>query len=189
MRAVFSILVALVLLGVFGLGAGIGFGILAQRIADGVSGTVALGCVTLLATTILALWQFDRTKRKEAEARIFALRAPIYERLIGIVREKMFETKGWAEEKAPDSLAKDLAIITYDMIVWGGQSTVRALMSLGETPTDDTAAVFRTMQNIFKAIRKDLGHNDDDSLPADLVVQLIIPEERDRVRSLLRQAK
>lgn len=185
MRPLPTILAALAIVAVLVFGIGIGFGVLAQRISQGFNGTIALGCATLIATTVLGLWQFDRTKRKEAEARIFALRAPVYERLISILRDLMFATKGWAKARKPDELAKELATVTYDMTVWGGQDTVRALMKFSEMPAGDAAAMFRVMETLFKAIRTDLGHNDDSTLSIDLVVQMITAEERDDVRRIL----
>lgn len=182
----FTLALLVILVGLFGIA--VGFGIVAERITKDFNGTMALGGVTLFATTGLALWQFDRTKRKEADARIFALRAPIYEKLVVILRDLMFETKGWSDKRDPDDLARELAVITYEMMVWGGQDTVRAVMSLSEMPNAEPGPILRVIANMFKAIRKDLGHTDDANLSEDLVVQMIRADEREKVRNLLREA-
>lgn len=169
----------------FALGVGIGFGVVAQRITSDFSGTVALGCVTLIATTTMALWQFNRTKKKEAEARIFSERSKVYQRLLNAIRNIMFASKGWIEEKSGDDLAKELSEITYEMIIWGGQDTIRAIGQITKNPGDNIAEMMRTMAQLYKAIRSDLGHNDDTQLHNDLVLQLISVKDHEEVRKYL----
>ena len=109
MRALF--LAALFLIAV-GFGLAFGFGFAAQRVASGINGSVALGAATLVATTWFGLWQFEKTKRKEAEARIFAQRAEIYHRLVVMLRDMIFAVKGWSEQRSETDLARDLSAIT-----------------------------------------------------------------------------
>lgn len=170
-----------------GFGFAVGAGVVAQRITSDFSGTMALGGVTLIATTWLALWQFDRTKKKEAEARIFAERALRYQSLIHILRDLLFSTKGWTDPVDSTQMAKKMAEITYDMTIWGGQDTIRALMRLSDNQNPDPGAVMGIMSNLFGAIRKDLGHSDDAALSDDLVLQMVTAEDRAKVAELLRQ--
>ena len=186
MRIWLGLLIPLTVSSAAAFGFGIGAGVVSDRISDDFSGTIALGGVTLIATTGLALWQFQRTKRKEAEARIFALRSPIYEKLVHVIRDLLLESKGWTPPRSPDELAKELSFITYDMVVWGGKDTVKSLMRISEMPADDAAASLKIIANLFRSIRKDLGHDDDPELPNDLVSQLITPTDRQSVRNMLK---
>lgn len=180
MKAV-SYLVVLALMALAVFSAFFGFAFASQRVLTDFNGSVALGCLTIVISTCVALWQFDKTKRKEAEARIFAQRAPIYQRLISVIRNMMFATKGWAEERETEDLAKELAEITYEMIVWGGQDTVRAIRNFTSQDGSDPGQGVRAMAELFRAVRKDLGHSDDASLPNDLVLQLIAVDDREEI--------
>ena len=182
MKPSLAILIALTLLAVavWGFMAGLGFA--SQRVLTGFDGSVALGCLALLASTGLALWQFDRTKRKEADARIFVQRAPVYQKLVGIMRDLMMAQKGWAPQKDTNEVAKELTLITYGMIVWGGKDTVRALLSLSDGATNPGDMMLR-MSDLFKVIRNDLGHSDDAALREDLILQMITAEDRAKVKA------
>ena len=177
-------LVAAFLAAVFGLFVGLGLG--AQRIASDFDGSVALGGATIFATTALALWQFDRTKRKEADARLFSERAAVYQKLVTLLRDMIFEQKGWAAPITQDTRAQQLAEISYEMTVRGGQEKKRANMRNTEIGQSDSAALMKTMAQLYRAIRKDLGHSDDNSLPNDLVLQMNVPEDREKVRQQLK---
>ncbi|MDG2530377.1 hypothetical protein [Caulobacter endophyticus] len=176
--------VAIMLCAIAAFAAFLGFGFAAGRIFSNFNGTVALGCVTLFSTTTLALWQFNRTKKKEAEARIFSERAANYKQLIGVLRKAMHSTKGWVEVDH-DELAKELSSVTYDMIIWGGQDTVRSLLDFSDMTAGDLGGMVRKTASLYAAIRKDLGHEDDAELSNDLVLQMITAEDRATVRRLL----
>lgn len=172
-----------------GFGFAVGFGILAQRIATDFNGSVALGVTGLVATTWFGIWQFEKTKRKEAEARIFTERAAIYHRLVLMLRNMMFSIKGWEPQKDQETLGRQMAEITYDMIVWGGQDTIRQIMNLTNQPEhqqQDPSVILLRLAELFRAIRKDLGHNDDDALPEDLALILIVSSEQDELRQKMR---
>lgn len=172
-----------------GFGFAVGFGILAQRIATDFNGSVALGVTGLVATTWFGIWQFEKTKRKEAEARIFTERAAIYHRLVLMLRNMMFSIKGWELQKDQETLGRQMAEITYDMIVWGGQDTIRQIMNLTNQPEhkpQDPSVILLRLAELFRAIRKDLGHNDDDALPEDLALILIVSSEQDELRQKMR---
>ena len=103
---------------IFLIAVGLGFGVLAERAFSDLSGDVALGILTFAGTTWFALWSFQKTKQKEAEALLFPQKAAVYGDLISIIRDIMFSQKGWAPSVDPDALAQRLARVRYDMIVW-----------------------------------------------------------------------
>ena len=106
-----------------------------------------------------------------------------------MLRDMIFTTKGWSSERPMDDIARDLAVITYDMIVWGGQDTIRQIMNLGDGEPADAGAMMVRMSNLFRAIRKDLGHSDDIQLPEDIVLSMIIADEREAVRAQMRATR
>ena len=185
-----SFAVAGLMMAVLFLGFGLGLGVVAQRITANFNATVALGCITFVGTTWLALWQFQKTKQKEADARVFSERAAVYQRLINITRDMLYSSRGWSEDTPVEDRAKQLSAITYEMTIWGGQDTVRALLAMVRTvdPTN-TGDMFLRMSNLFKAIRKDLGHKDDAQMPDDLLLQLMKYEDHEQIREQLAVAR
>lgn len=166
----------LILVGIaIGFVGAIGLGFAAQA---ELNANVILALVTLTVTTWFGLWQFDKTKRKEADARIFAQRAEIYHRFVVTLRDILFSEKGWAPKKSQAELTKEMSNITFDMIVWGGQDTIRKMKSMSEQDTPDVGETLRRMSELYRAIRKDLGHSDDSTLSDDIVLTMLLPEER-----------
>jgi hypothetical protein len=138
----------------------------------------------------LAVWNFQKTRLKEAESRIFAQKAEAYQSLVDVVRDIFMVQKGWKQQEQEDSLPKLLMVIRYKMIVWGGQDTIRAIAELESVPEDALPGDrFLAVENLYKAIRKDLGHQDDSDLSEELFLTQIIASEREAVRTLLREAK
>lgn len=168
----------------------LGFGVLANRVLTGISGDVALAIVTLVSTTWLAIWSFYKTKQKEAEALIFPQKAAIYTELINIIRDLMFSTKGWLPPIDPNVLAERLARVRYDMIVWGGQDTIRAIERFEDSSASgDIGVMFVAVADLYGKIRRDLGHTDDDRLADDLFLAQISADDKEQVSEMLRAAR
>ncbi len=175
--AVFAFLIAV----------GLGFGVLAKRVATDLSGEAALGWLTFVATTWLAIWTFQKTKRKEAEAQIFPEKAKVYKELIDIIRDVMFAQKGWGPPLDADAIAQRFGRVRYDMIVWGGQETIRAVTAFEESSASgDMGIMFTAAANLYANVRKELGHSDDAQLPEDMFLAQLIPQDREKVRKLMR---
>src|SRR4051794_39624094 len=152
--AVFAVLIAF----------GLGFGVLANRVATGLSGEAALGWLTFVATTGLAIWTFQKTKRKEAEAQIFPEKAKIYKEIVDIIRDIMFAQKGWCPPINEGELGQRFGRVRYDMIIWGGQDTIRAITALEDASGADVGKMFSAVTGLYAQIRKELGHSDDSQL-------------------------
>ncbi|HYI64176.1 MAG TPA: hypothetical protein VEW71_04750 [Allosphingosinicella sp.] len=167
---------------------GLGFGLLGNRVLTSLSGEAALAWLTFIATIWLAIWSFQKTKRKEAEAQLFPQKSVIYKELIDIIRDNMFAVKGWIPPINQDEMAHRLARVRYDMIVWGGQDTIRAIERFEGASADanDIATMFSAIARLYAAVRKDLGHSDDPQLAEDLFLAQILLDERESVRAMLR---
>ena len=140
----------------------IGFGVVSKRILTDLSGEVALGWVTFIATTWFAIWSFQKTKRKEAEAQIFPEKAKIYKEIIDIIRDLTFAQKGWAPAVDEEELGKRFGRIRYDMIIWAGQDTIRALSAFEELSSGgDVGVMFAASANLYSKNSSELGHADD----------------------------
>lgn len=168
------------------LGAAIGFGILSERIASDLSGEAAAAILTLAGTTWFAIWSFYKTKRKEADAQIFSEKAAVYKNIIDILRDVFFASKGWAPPVDTDDLAKRFGQVRFDMIIWGGQDTIRAITRMEEADTNTPGSQFAAAVNLFAQIRRELGHADDPALAEDLFLSQVIGSDREQVRQLIR---
>lgn len=171
-------------------GVGIGFGVVAERVVSDFDGQIALGCLTFLGGVWLAFWNVRKSREKEAESRIFTQKAAVYEDLVNILRDIFMEQRGWAPKKTQDQRAKALMVIRYKMIVWGGQETVRAINGLENVPDDSSDGPrFLAAANLYGAIRRDLGHSDDDAFAEDLFLTQITATDKEKVRGLIRAAR
>lgn len=180
-----SVILALLVILVFALGAGV----LAGRAFSDFSGEAALGLLTFAGTMWFAIWNFNKTKQKEADAQFFPEKAKVYKQIIDIMRDVMFAQKGWIPNPDETEIAQRFARARYDLIIWGGKSTVGALEAFEtQSATEDTGKMFLSVANLYDAIRLELGHKSDERLGIDLVMSQIILEDRDKFRKLLEGA-
>lgn len=167
-----------------------GFGILSQRVLDGVSPEVALGLITFFGTAWLGIWSFNRTKEKEAESRLFSERIVIYEQLVNVIKNATFATRGWYEPQTEDEIAREIADIRFRMIAWGGQRTIRAIADFEtRSATGQIGDTFLAASNLYAAIRADLGHKDDEGFADEIVLTQITTEEREVARAAISEAR
>lgn len=181
MRVV-GFVVALICLAAFS----VGFGIFAEKLTADLNGEIALSILGLVATTWFAIWSFNKTKRRESEALLFPNKAEVYKKIVDIIRDLTFAQKGWIDEIDQNVLAQRFSEARFDMIIWGGQDTIRALGRLEDAGEEGPAGLFQASANLYHCLRKELGHSDDDQLAKDLIAAQVISEDRDKIRDLLK---
>jgi hypothetical protein len=174
---------------VFVFGISLGFGYLGHVITTDFSGQVALGCLTFIGGIWIAVYNVRKSREKDAESRIFAQKAEVYESLVNILRDIFMANKGWSAPFDPGETGKALMIIRYKMIVWGGQDTVRAIAAFEQVPDSEIGQRFLAIANLYAAIRRDLGHQDDARFAEDLFLTQIVAGDKEEVRGLLREAR
>lgn len=167
---------------------GVGFGVLAERAFADFSGDAAVAAITFIGTTWFAIWSFNKTKRKEVEAQIFPQKAAIYKELVDIIRDITFAQKGWIPPLDPDALARRFAEARFNLIVWGGQETIRAIDKFEADQTAGPGRMFAAVANLYGCIRRELGHADDADLREDLFLAQITTEDRESVRQQMRSS-
>jgi hypothetical protein len=166
---------------------GLGFGILADRVWTSLSGEVALAWLTFIATTWFAIWSFQKTKRKEAEALLFSQKSARVQGAYRYHSRHHVRDKGLDSALDQDELAQRLGRVRYDMIVWGGQDTIRAIEKFeSSSATGEIGPMFAAVAGLYATVRRDLGHSDDGQLAEDLFLAQIVLEERENVRALVR---
>jgi hypothetical protein len=174
-----GLVLGVIFLAVILFGISTGVTLISGRLLKEMNAQVAASLVVFVASTWFALWNFQKTKEKEAESRHFVERAKIYDKLVKFLQYFHFQSKGWVPKRDEEDVARELGELRYEMIIWGGKDTIRAIMKLEDfSPDSDPGMIFSTISNLYGAIRKDLGHKDDKQLFDDLVLQQIFANER-----------
>lgn len=161
---------------------------LIELLAPSLGTEIALGYVTISSTALLAVWQFSRSRKREAEARIFSQRAIIYDELIMLLRDVFWAEKGWSDDSEGDR-ARKLSTITYKLIVWGGKDTIKAVNQIRGNVKWHPGAPFLLMSEIFGAMRSDLGHGTDVPLADELALQMLRIEDHAYAREQIAAAR
>ena len=178
-------LVAIALLVAFGFG----LWMLSTRTLAAMDGQTAVALATFVATTWFAIWSFQKTKRKEADAQLFSEKAKVYGRIVDLLRDIFFAQKGWISPLDEQELGKRFGQVRFDMVVWGGQDTIRAINAIEDVTPGDTGKMFAAFTHLYAQIRKELGHADDRALAEDLFLAQVIAEDREKVRDLIRSGR
>jgi hypothetical protein len=162
-----------------------GFWTLSARAFASLDGQTAVALATFVGTTWFAIWSFQKTKRKEAEAQLFSEKAKVYGRILDLLRDVFFAQKGWIPPLDQEELAKRFGQVRFDMVIWGGQDTIRAIGAI-EDAHGDSGKTFAAFINLYAQIRKELGHGDDRALAEELFLAQVIAEDREKTRNLIR---
>ena len=121
----------------------------------------ALTVVGSLATVLLTKWQERRT---QVQLALRDKKVPMYEQLITLVFDALLGGKR-GKKMTEAEMAKRLADLTPGLVVWGAADVVKAYatfrrLSAQPGAAEKGAAVMLSVEQIFRMIRKDLGHDD-----------------------------
>lgn len=148
---------------------------------------IVVGAISLATAIIVASIQYKSAKDKETEARLFSQKQAVYTELMDTIMGLFHDRKSEPSERAQVELTKKLQTIRTKLIIWGSYDTIRHLDQMG-TIGDDIEGGDPTMRllwlgEIFAAIRKDLGHKDPTAAGAEFALGMLIPSDRDEIRS------
>jgi hypothetical protein len=119
---------------------------------------------TALGAIIAVVIQRSREKRQELEQSHREKLAPIYEELLDTMRD--FESRGEAENEA------FFKRLQTKLLLYGPTPVIQEWLAwrrLGETLSEPNITLVLTWERVLRAIRKDLGHDDTDLQPGDLL--------------------
>ena len=158
----------------------------AKVLTSGISSAVVLQTLALLVTVGLAIWTYNKTKEKEIASRLFPEKAKIYEKLLDAVKFSMkaagSKSDGQEGEVHVDpELVERLRELQYSAIIWGDQEFIDVLSQFtGES--EDPSHVFKKVADMYKQMRKELGHKDRPSIGWDALALMIKADERAVIR-------
>lgn len=119
---------------------------------------------TALGAIVAVVIQRSREKRQELEQSHREKLAPIYEELLDNMRD--FESREEAENEA------FFKRLQTKLLLYGPTPVIQEWLAwrrLGETLTEPNITLVLTWERVLRAIRKDLGHDDTDLQPGDLL--------------------
>jgi hypothetical protein len=128
----------------------------------------------------------QRTKTREIAESHRPQKVDLYTRFIKKVMEVMQKYK---EDKSEDALIKDTELqkffqdFTTDLVLWGSSGVVRAYAKFREASEGPGSAnIVVVMDDVIRAMRKDLGHSDWFLQRGELIKTFVRdPEEVDRL--------
>jgi hypothetical protein len=141
-----------------------------SNLAAGLVAASATIIVSVLSITISKLWERKTAIEKEIREK----KSPVYEGLINFIFGFMFAEK---LGKKPPSEKELMTRIVPELIIWGAPEVVKAFadfrkLSLAENREEPFDTLF-AVENIYLAIRRDLGHRDTQLKKGDILVLFI----------------
>ena len=149
------------------------------------------GSIGTFATALFGLWQFNKTKKLEIEARLFQNKAEAYQGIIRMLFDLFKEQKKSSKEINEDKLAAKILEIREKLTIWASGDVIRAFSNLEHRPnpklTEDEIGVLliKKLASLYSAIRKDLGHNDQDNIDVEIALSHLVPEDREKIQSAI----
>lgn len=131
---------------------------------------LSAGLITASATVVVAVVSILVSKHLEVKttirARLREKKEPIYKELIDFIFDVTFAQKLGKEMPSETQMIAVMTKTTRDLVIWGSPDVVKAFSNFKRisqvyagTPALTTKLMFG-VEDLFKAIRKDLGHGD-----------------------------
>lgn len=149
------------------------------------------GSMGAFATALFGLWQFNKTKKLEIEARLFQNKAEAYQEIIEMLFDLFKQQKSADKDFNDIELPNKILKIREKLTIWASGDVIRAFANLEHRPNpnlneNETGVLLITkLASLYSAIRKDLGHNDQDKIDIELALSHLIPEDREKIQSVI----
>ena len=143
------------------------------------SNQVKLGVLTAIVSVGTLVYSQRSNLNREIEARHFLQKSKIYEEIIDTLGSLFKESKGWAESEGGDILARKLFDIQSKLLVWAGPDVLHAWEGIKTGPSDSSniGEMFTRVEQLLRALRKELGHSNDDQIGPMGLVKIYVRHE------------
>ena len=123
--------------------------------------SIKAGLIGLLGMLSGALVVHYLTKKREIDARHFADKRAGYMILIDLIFELLFSIKN-GQKLSEKSMQENMIKFKKSLLVWGGPEIIEAWNQYEQTVDANSPSVnlIQELDNVLRAVRKDLGHND-----------------------------
>lgn len=129
---------------------------------------------TVLVSVITVLFSKKQENKANIETHLRDKKIPIYEKIIEFIFLITFAEKCGKEQPSQEEMMQFFADTTQDLVIWGSKDIINAYGNFKDTliafsGTNDTAVMMAAVEDLFFAIRKDLGHKHDKSQRGDIL--------------------
>lgn len=122
------------------------------------------GSATIFVSVITVLFSKKQEHKVDIQNQLREKKIPIYENIIEFIFLITFAEKLGKEQPSEQEMIKFFADTTRDLVIWGSKDIVKEFGNFRDTltnlaDTSDTTVMLACVEDLFIAIRKDLGHN------------------------------
>ena len=143
--------------------------------------------VAAIGMFAVGIWSHRQIKKREIEARHFVDKRDAYMKFMDL----FFDVMKGQRLKRPtrgSKLVDDLATIKKYLMVWAGSEMLDAWQKFeaeaeSSASSSDPTDALLSFDNLLRAIRKDLGHNDTLLAPGSLISMILKSEDKTKLRS------
>lgn len=154
------------------------------RVFRDMNGQLAVALITFVGTVSIAVWNFQRTKEKEAEARLFPQRAAIYEEILNVLKDLTSPEETKRSKPEEHEIIRRLLDAKFKLIVWGSSNSLKAIDYISE-PNYHDGDMFSKVAYLMGSMRRDLGHKVNSDECIFMALYIIKFEDQPKVRSLM----
>ena len=146
---------------------------------------IAAAVIGAVAVMVGGIWSHYSSRRREINSRHFIEKKNAYMRLVDLIFDLFKSIKGEGEVSESEMMTR-LFDFKRELMVWGDRAVIDAL-SLYETRSaelvgqDNPLESLLVVDDLLRAIRRDLGHNDSGLKRGSLVGMLLISDDREKL--------
>lgn len=144
----------------------------------GVSIIAASGTIIVTLISVLVSKHLDR--KAQILAHLRAKKVPIYEKIINFIFSFTFAEKLGEKQPTEKEIIKFFAEVTQELVIWGSDEIIDAFYKFRMENIDNAngiqsepTEILFTVENLLLAIRKDLGHKNQ-NIPRGKLLSLFI---------------
>lgn len=161
--------------------------VIVWKLAADMNGQLAAALVTFVGTVSLAVWNFQRTKERESEARLFPEKAKVYAAILETIKLLVSPEEIIKNKPTQNSIVRKLLDAKFDLIIWGSPASLRAIDCLSEENLHE-GDMFAKMAYLLGCMRRDLGHKLDYEDCEWMVLYMIKTDDKPKTQALIRQS-
>lgn len=144
---------------------------------------VQASLVGLFGVFVTGLLTNVYTKRREINARHFSEKREAYAKIIDVIVDAMSFAKS-GKSGAPKHLTNKMIASKKELMIWGGSEVIQLwnkfeLESASNNTDPDNVLVL--MEQVLRALRRDLGHDDHSLEFGNLIGLFIVAEDKTRI--------
>ena len=141
--------------------------------------------IGVIGLSLVAVFSHYFAQKREIASRHFSEKVKAFEGIFNLIFEMTSEAKK-RKKMNEQEIHKRALIIKKDLMIWAGPDVINAWKEF-ESLEESEANIFKYMDNLFLALRKELGHRDTNLAQGDLVKLMIKASDHSMVDEQMRK--